>query len=75
LSRLILVTLRTAGDPIGIEEISRRVVVAKGFDPSDVELHTAVRERIRPIITRLHKQAAIDGISGGRGAKWKVVGA
>jgi hypothetical protein len=30
----------------GIEEISRRVVVAKGFDPADASLGAAIREHI-----------------------------
>jgi hypothetical protein len=76
LSRLVLRILRTAArEPIGIEEISRRVVTAKGFDPGDASLRATVRERIRPIITRLHKQRVIEGIGGGRGSKWKLAGA
>jgi hypothetical protein len=62
-------------EPIGIEEISRRVVVAKGFDPGDASLRAAIRENLRPIITRLHKQGTIEAISGGRGSKWKLAGA
>ena len=45
------------------------MIVAKGFDPGDDDLRTAIRERIRPIITRLHKQGMIE--SGGCGSKWK----
>jgi hypothetical protein len=71
----VLITLRTAAEPIGIEEISRRVVAAKGFDPNDASLRAAIRERIRPILTRLHKQGTIEGISGGRGSKWKLAAA
>ena len=76
LSRLVLGILRTAaGEPIGIEEISRRVVIAKGFDPEDASLRGSIRQGVRPIITRLHKQGEIEGISGGRGSKWKLAGA
>src|SRR5215469_17888012 len=72
---LILATLRNAaGEPIGIEQLARRVVAAKGFDPGDASLRAAIRERIRPIITRLRKQSTIEGISGGRGSKWKLIG-
>lgn len=74
LSRLVLATLRTAAEPIGIEEISRRVVIAKGFDPGDASLHGAIRESLRPIITRLHKQGTIEGVGGGRASKWKLAG-
>jgi hypothetical protein len=72
LSRFVLITLRTAAEPIGIEEISRHVVAAKGFDPGDASLRAVIRERIRPIITRLHKQGTIEGVSGGRGSKWRL---
>jgi hypothetical protein len=74
LSRLVLATLRTAaGEPIGIEEIGRRVILAKGFDASDATLRAAIRQRLRAILTRLHKQGVIEGVSGGRGSKWKLL--
>ena len=73
LSRLVLATLRTAaGEPIGIDEISRRVTAAKGFDANDAVLHAAIRQRLRAIIARLHKQGEVEGVSGGRGSKWKL---
>jgi hypothetical protein len=76
LSRLVLAALRDAvSEPIGIEEISRGVVAAKGFDVRDADLRAAIRERIRPIVTRLHKQGVIEGVSGGRGSKWKLANA
>ena len=76
LSRLVLTTLRiAAGEPIGIEEISRRVIVARGFDASDEFLRAAICQRLRAILTRLHKQGVIEGISSGRGSKWKLAGA
>jgi hypothetical protein len=34
--------------------------------------HFAIRQSIRPIITRLHKQGAIEGISCGRGSNWQL---
>lgn len=75
LSRLVLATLRTAaGEPIGIEEIGRRVILAKGFDASDPALRAAIRQRLRAILTRLHKQGVIEGVSGGRGSRWKLAG-
>jgi hypothetical protein len=75
LSRLVLDILRTAaGEPIGIEEIARRVTAAKGFDPADAGLRAAIRQTLRAIITRLHKQGVIAGISGGRGSRWKLAG-
>jgi hypothetical protein len=76
LSRLVLATLRTAsGEPIGIEEISLRVTTAKGLDAGDAILRAAIRQRLRAIITRLHKQGVMEGVSGGRGSRWKLAGA
>ena len=73
LSRLVLGILRNAaGEPIGIEEISRRVILSKGFDPSDAALRAMVWQRLRAILTRLHKQGEITSVSGGRGSKWKL---
>jgi hypothetical protein len=51
------------------------VTAAKGFDPADAALRAAIRQRLRAIITRLHKQGEITGTSGGRGSKWKLAGA
>jgi hypothetical protein len=73
LSRLVLATLRTAaGEPVGIEEISRRVIVAKGFAASDAAFRAAIRQRLRAILTRLHKQGVIEGIGSGRGSSWTL---
>jgi hypothetical protein len=73
LSRLVLATLRTAaGEPIGIEEISRRVTTAKGLDAGDAMLRASIRQRLRTILTRLRKQGVIEAVSSGRGSKWKL---
>jgi hypothetical protein len=68
--RLVLATLRNAVEPIGIEEIARRVMLAKGFDPRDVSLRAAIREGIRPIITRLRKHASDQRV---RSVFWKFL--
>lgn len=76
LSRRVLDTLRTAaGDPIGIEEISCQIATAKGFDPADEHLRAGIRQRLRAVLTRLHKQGVIEGAGGGRGSRWKLAGA
>jgi hypothetical protein len=73
LSRLVLATLRTAaGEPISIDEIGRRVILAKGFDASDGALRAAVWQRLRAIVTQLRRQGVIEGVGGGRGSKWKL---
>ncbi len=73
LSRLVLDMLRvSASEPIGIEEIAQRIAEVKGFDPADAELRAGIRQRIRAVLTRLHKQDVIEGVSGGRGSKWRL---
>ena len=72
LSRLVLDMLRTSeGGPVGIEEIAQRIAEAKGFDPADANLRAGIRQRLRAILTRLHKQGLIEAVSGGRGSRWK----
>lgn len=73
LSRLVLDTLRTSeGAPIGIEETAQRIAETKGFDPEDADLRAGIRQRIRAVLTRLHKQGVIEIVSGGRGSRWKL---
>ena len=73
LSRLVLDMLRvSASEPIGIEEIAERIAEVKGFDPADAALRAGIRQRIRAVLTRLHKQGVIEGVSGGRGSKWRL---
>jgi len=47
LTRLCLATLRTADEPISIDDIARQVISAKGFDAGDSILHRAIRRSNR----------------------------
>ena len=49
--------------------------MARAFDATDEILRAEIRQRLRIILTRLHKQSVIEVISGGRGSKWKLAGA
>ena len=73
LSRLCLGVLRTAaGEPLSADDIANRVIVAKGFDPADSALRAAIRDQIRSIVKRLHRDGAIGNTGAGRASKWKL---
>ncbi len=73
LSRLCLGALRTAaGELLSTEEITSRVIAAKGFDSGDAILRTAIREQVGPIVKRLHRDGTIENVGAGRASKWKL---
>src|SRR5437588_12528552 len=60
LLRLCLGVLRTAtGELLSTNDVTGRVIVAKGFDSGDAILRAAVHEQIRSIVKRLHRNGAI----------------
>ena len=57
LSRLCLDTLRrAAGEPLTAEEITTRIMAAKGFDPRDARLRAMIRIQTGTVLKRLHRQ-------------------
>ena len=76
LSRLCLGVFRTAaGEPLGIDDIASRAMVAKGFNPADAILRAAIRDQVGAIVKRLHREGTIESIGAGRASKWKLAGA
>jgi hypothetical protein len=76
LSRLCLGVLRTAaGELLSADDIASRVIAAKGFDPGDAILRTAIREQAGSIVKRLHRNGEVENIGAGRASKWKLAGA
>jgi hypothetical protein len=76
LSRLCLGVLRTAaGELLSTDDIAGKVIAAKGFDPGDALLRTAIREQVGSLVKRLHRSGAIENIGAGRASKWKLAGA
>jgi hypothetical protein len=73
LSRLCLGVLRTATvELLSTDDITGRVIAAKGFDTGDAILRAAVREQVGSTVKRLHREGAIDNIGAGRASKWKL---
>lgn len=74
LSRLCMDTLRQAADePITAEEITIRIMTAKGLDARDARLRAAVRVQAGSVLKRLHRQK-IAALSGkGVGATWRLL--
>jgi hypothetical protein len=72
LSRLCLAALRTAeGKPLSIDDLAIQVMTAKGFNLADAILRASIRDRIGPIIKRLHRQGIVAIVGAGRWAKWR----
>jgi hypothetical protein len=73
LSRLCLGVLRTAtGELLSTDDISDRVIAAKGFDIGDQILRAAIREQVGSTVKRLHRVGAIENIGAGRASRWKL---
>jgi hypothetical protein len=75
LSRLCLGVLRTAGEPLSTDDITDRVITAKGFDSGEAILRAAIRDQVGSIVKRLHRNGAVENIGAGRASKWKLAGA
>ena len=73
LSRLCLGVLRTAaGELLSTDDITGRVIAAKGFDAGDAILRAAIREQVGSTVKRLNREGAIDNIGAGRASKWRL---
>lgn len=73
LSRLCLGVLRTAaGELLSTDDITARVIAAKGFDSGDAILRNAIRDQVGSTVKRLHRNGAIENIGAGRASKWKL---
>ena len=56
LSRLCLGVLRTAaGELLSTDDITGRVITAKGFDAGDAILRAAIRDQVGSTVKRLHR--------------------
>jgi hypothetical protein len=66
LTRLCLATLRTADEPISIDDIARQVISAKGFDAGDNILHRAIRDQIGDVVKRLNRRREVEKTGRGR---------
>jgi hypothetical protein len=61
-----------AGEPLSTDDITARVIAAKGFDSGDAILRAAIRDQVGSTVKRLHRNGAIENIGAGRASKWKL---
>jgi hypothetical protein len=74
LSRLCLGVFREAeGEPVSIDDLTRQVIAAKGFDPADGILRAAIRDQVADIVKRLHRRGEVEKIGRGRALLLKSI--
>ncbi len=74
LSRLCMETLRLADDePLTAEEITIRIMTAKGLDARDARLRAAIRVQAGSVLKRLHRQRVAAPSGKGVGATWRLL--
>ena len=74
LSRLCLETLRlAAGEPLTAEEITIRIMTAKGLEARDARLRAAIRVQAGSVLKRLHRQKIAAPSGKGVGATWRLL--
>ena len=72
--QLCMDTLRLAADePLTAEEITLRIMAAKGLDPRDARLRAAIRVQAGSVLKRLHRQKIAAPSGKGVGATWRRV--
>jgi hypothetical protein len=73
LSRLCMDKLRLAVDePLTTEEITIRIMTAKGLDARDARLRAAIRVQAGSVLKRLHRQKIAAPSGKGVGATWRL---
>jgi hypothetical protein len=73
LSRLILAPLRTAAQPLSVDNLAGRAMTEKGFNLEDAILRAAIRNQIGLTLKRLHRGGTIENVGTKRVSKWKLV--
>jgi hypothetical protein len=74
LSRLCMDTLRLAADePLTAEEITIRIMAAKGLDARDARLRAAIRVQAGAVLKRLYRQKIAAPSGKGVGAMWRLL--
>jgi hypothetical protein len=68
--RLVLETLRRAGEPLVTREIAGRVMVVKGLDPADGRTRELIHKTVAATLNRLGK--VVGRIDSGAVVSWTV---
>jgi hypothetical protein len=73
LSRLCMDMLRLAVDePLTAEEITIRIMTAKGLEARDARLRATIRVQAGAVLKRLHRQKIAAPSGKGKGATWRL---
>src|SRR4051812_12377182 len=74
LSRLCMDMLRLAdGEPLTAEEITIRIMNAKGLEAGDARLRATIRIQAGAVLKRLHRQKIAAPSGRGVGATWRLL--
>src|SRR3954466_820113 len=73
LSRLCMDMLRLAGGPLTAEEITLRIMTAKGLDARDARLRATARVQIGAALTRLSRRQIAAPSGKVVGAMWRLL--
>jgi hypothetical protein len=72
LSRLCMDTLRLAGGPLTAEEITLRIMTAKGLDARDTRLRATGRVQVGAVLKQLSRKQIAVPSGKGAGATWRL---
>ena len=70
--RLVLETLRKAGDPMTAKEIALVLMERKGFDGSDERTMRLVEKRVFSVLTRREGSLVERVVYGTRSTGWRI---
>jgi hypothetical protein len=73
LSRLCMNMLREATEPLTSEEITLRIMTAKGLDARDTRLRATARVQIGAVLKRLSRKQIATPSGKGVGATWRLL--
>jgi hypothetical protein len=72
LSRLCMDTLREAAEPLTSEEVTLRIMTAKGLDARDARLRATARVQIGAVLKRFGQKRIAVPSGKGVGATWRL---
>jgi hypothetical protein len=73
LSRAVLDTLRTAGEPLSAMEVVRRIIAERALDPNDRGLRTLMNKRVQMALRYQRTNAIVQETQGtGQFVLWEI---
>lgn len=75
LTRLVLGTMRTAGEPISARHLTVQIMIAKQMDPNERRLLDDMVARIRSVLGDKRRMGLVEQTGKGWDTKWRIVAA